>query len=469
MLVHGGMPNNGHNSVGRTFAINLTTNWNTSLPDITALRDDFQGYNIASALSSDNKTWFMMANANQHRFHIGNGTWSRDPSSSIFTERGGLGAATNPETGLIYILNGLSNIGSYSMRQYSLTTGSSNSIPMEPTMVNVSDSAVVWSTIRKSMLVHGGWSSTPATFLHGLYEFVPDGGNGEWKLLLDMGDIPERRKGHCLVPAYGGSKMILFGGQTASGASSHIYSLDVRTLTWTTLTDPGERYGRAYHACAVSNDMFVSWGGSYDGQNATSNNVTLVYNLKSNVWQTTFSPRPEDGEGAPPHSSLVLAAIIGIVVGIIVILLLVGCVIYRQKHHQSELASDHPPGGGNSNSNNPRTSMQKDALLSLQSLSLKPGSDDGTEYGHLMAAEGVQYKQVHAHQRKSSLSHRSVDAPAITQQQYYYGASDSKVGAEGDETIHRPSEIIYRGPHAVIDRSEYKDCKSTARGPQTIQ
>ncbi|KAF9286091.1 hypothetical protein BGZ68_003252 [Mortierella alpina] len=468
MLIHGGASGNSP-PVGSTFALKLNTNWNTSQPDMEQLFSDFQGYNLASTLSSDNKTWFMIANSTPHKFFTGNGTWLTGNSSTSFTNKGGLGAATDPATGLIYVINGFSNNGSYSMLQYSLTTGTFNSIPMNPLMVTLVDSAVVWSTVRKSMLVYGGWRSGEGTLLQGLYEFVPDGGNGVWRLLPENGDTPVARKAHCLVPAYGGTKMILFGGFLGVGdrVSSDIYSLDMPTLTWTKLTDPGEPYARAYHACAVSNDMFISWGGADKNWNVTRNNPTLVYNLKKNVWQDTYSAKPEEGEWVPPlhdnPSSLSLAAIIGIVAGIIGIVLVVGAAIYYKKRRQCKPLSVSSAGGGSSAD----TNIKKDTFESLKSF--KSLSDDGTESGHLMSAVGVQHKQQNAYQRDSTLSHSSLGALVTAQEHFYVAPATSAVAdVEGDASMYRPNEIIVRGPQAILDMRGYQDCKSTARSPHTV-
>ncbi|CAO3566137.1 unnamed protein product [Mortierella alpina] len=482
MLVHGGKAGQTLPPVGQTFAVGLNTYWNTSQPDLTQLRDGFPGFNLASTLSSDNKTWFMMANTTPRKFYTGNGTWSEDRSSTSYTGRGGLGVATDPTTGLIYGLNGLITQGSYSMLQYNLTTASSSPVPMDPALVNVSDSAVVWSTVRKSMLVHGGWRSYyPPAALQDLYEFVPDGGNGKWTSLSHKGDVPEARKAHCLVPAYGGSKMILFGGFLGldQRASSDIYSLDVSSLTWTKLTDPGERYARAYHACAVSSDMFVSWGGADSNYNATTNNVTLVYNLKKNVWQTTFSPQPEEGEPYAHSSPLSPAELFGIVVGIIGIILVLGCVVHHRRQRQRERvsvscadggAADHTPGGGSSHSAD--ASTKKDTFQSLKSLKLPWAfSDKGTESRHLIATAEVPQNQEHSHQRDSILSHSSLNVPATAHQEHFYIPPVGRIEAipEGDETVYRPNEIIVRGPQAIIDTSGYQDCKSSARSPHAIQ
>ncbi|KAF9938451.1 hypothetical protein BGZ67_000174 [Mortierella alpina] len=252
MLVHGGTPGQGVSPVRTTFALRLYTSWNTSQPDMEQTYDNFPGYNFASALSSDNKTWFMIANATPYKFNIDSATWTDFKFSLPLTNKTGLRASTDPVSGMLYFANGLFINGSYNMLQYNPTTDISSAISMDPRMFGLSDSAVVWSTARKSMLVHGGVLSNSGEVQQGLYEFVPNGGNGTWTLLSEQGAIPGPRRSHCLVPAYGGSKMILFGGFVkpvlGHHVSSGIYSLDLLTLTWTKLTDPGELYARAYHA-----------------------------------------------------------------------------------------------------------------------------------------------------------------------------------------------------------------------------
>ena len=109
---------------------------------------------------------------------------------------------------------------------------------------------------------------------------------------------PPHRKGACFVPAYDGSKMVLFGGfkvQVEEGpevsteendngqrktkekkktktrnkkswiddeiAQSDIYILDVKSLTWSKGPTLSRLNARAYSACAASGDHFIAWGG----------------------------------------------------------------------------------------------------------------------------------------------------------------------------------------------------------------
>ncbi|CAO3566136.1 unnamed protein product [Mortierella alpina] len=457
MLIHGGTTTLGRERpIQQTFVLNLRTTWNTSQPDITHLYDAFADYNFASALSSDFKTWFMLSNSTIHKFDLASAGWSDFAPSQYLSNKSGLRAATDSVTGMVYVPNGFFANGSYSMLQYSPNAGTTSSIPMDPELVSLSDSAVVWSTARRSMLVHGGLRTDQGEIQQGLYEFVPGEDGGKWTLLLDKGVKPGPRRGHCLVPAYGGSKMILFGGfkqpWLGERVTSDIYSLEMATLTWTSLSDPGERYARTYHACAVSSDMFVSWGGADAFSNAISenNNVTLVYNLKKNVWQTTYSPVPEQAGSVP----ISLAAICGIAAGSVGVVLAMGYVEYRRRQYLSKtpsppsaasVAKDHSVGGGN--------------------------TGDGKRTGCLTPRAETQYGQHYWHQRQSSPLPHSEDGlvPAYLQQLHVESASSTGSELDGDESTYRLNEIMIRSPQAIIDTHGYQDCASTARSPQSLQ
>jgi hypothetical protein len=73
-----------------------------------------------------------------------------------------------------------------------------------------------------------------------------------------------------MIPAYGGTKMVVFGGEQPRKSipaeeenfSSALYMLDVMTMNWTLLSE-GEVAGRSSIACTVVGDNFVVWGGMH--------------------------------------------------------------------------------------------------------------------------------------------------------------------------------------------------------------
>ncbi|KAF8945299.1 hypothetical protein BGZ47_002931 [Haplosporangium gracile] len=165
--------------------------------------------------------------------------------------------------------------------------------------------ASCWSTLRKSIFLHGGIAGTPvAIYQKALFEF--DTAKLAFTTINDSGELPSARTGHCLVEAYNGTKIVLFGGvnQTSAGLSD-IYILDVATLKWTEGKAGGAGVGRAYAACAVTNDRFVAWGGATKINGnfvAVTASATVVYDFIQNKWITTFSPLRTNASSPDPES-----------------------------------------------------------------------------------------------------------------------------------------------------------------------
>ncbi|KAG0355972.1 hypothetical protein BGX24_006510, partial [Mortierella sp. AD032] len=98
--------------------------------------------------------------------------------------------------------------------------------------------------------------------------------------------------------------MILFGGVENDSYLDDIYILDIESLQWTKGTPGGPAVARKRASCAVTNDLFVAWGGASvfpgPGVLPVSQNITIVYNLKTNQWQDTYSPDPYVPLTPPP-------------------------------------------------------------------------------------------------------------------------------------------------------------------------
>ncbi|ORZ10923.1 hypothetical protein BCR41DRAFT_387712 [Lobosporangium transversale] len=197
-----------------------------------------------------------------------------------------------------------------------------------------------------------------------------------WQDIPAKGTVPSPRRSPCMVSAYGGAKMILFGGLTEQSNSvlSDIYILDTATMTWTKGTDAGLLSARAETHCAVSNDFvyFLGWCGV---NTIISSNLTIIYNIKNNVWQSKYSPTAEADPSAPsggikptsgtgnstnptnpenPGKSSNMGGIIGGVVGgLAVIALVIGFFVYRKPTTSGEgqgsgiyIHTQQPTNGG---------------------------------------------------------------------------------------------------------------------------
>ncbi|KAF9932747.1 hypothetical protein FBU30_007397 [Linnemannia zychae] len=160
---------------------------------------------------------------------------------------------------------------------------------------------------------------------------------------------PPLLTGSCMVSAYGGNKLVIFGGSSDTArATGNIYIYDTIKYNWTTGTISLKP--RADMACATSGDYFVVWGG-YDNE-APANIPTemLFYNMKTDKWanQTNISPEPgsvPDDNNDPVRSTKNNApAIGGGVASVVLIAIIVGIVIIRRNRQQkrAEAARRHP-------------------------------------------------------------------------------------------------------------------------------
>ncbi|KAG0272013.1 hypothetical protein BGZ95_000119 [Linnemannia exigua] len=221
-------------------------------------------------------------------------TWTNDSSFNIGSLVGGRQhpMSLDPTTGLIYIPS-ITNNGT-GMMVYNPETRTSFSVPMYPSVVlpyRAVAYTFVWSELRKSFLYFGGYDSIGdnGTFNNYMIEYQPT--THGWTRIPTTG-IQGMLASHCMIPAYGGTKMVVFGGWEAiagvsiqrPGYSSALYILDVKEMHWTKLSE-GQVLGRRDMACAVVGDNFVSWGGM-DSNDQTAG--TLIYNLKTNQWTDTY-------------------------------------------------------------------------------------------------------------------------------------------------------------------------------------
>ncbi|KAG0058518.1 hypothetical protein BGZ89_001214 [Linnemannia elongata] len=222
-----------------------------------------------SGLIYNNTKWLGVYNSTIYTFDLQPRIWTTLGSSEFVTPRVDLPAVVNPDDNQFFVLNGWVNnrtvLGTLRFDTAQQRVFSQSLVvPLDGSFTSV------WSTMRKAAFVFGGYtldSSTSSVAQRTLFIYQPNVSAGNSTPTLrnapDSGAIPSARYGHCMVEAYNGTKMILFGGFDQVGrALGDIYILDVATLKWTRGTDGGTTAARAYTACAVTNDLFVAWGGA---------------------------------------------------------------------------------------------------------------------------------------------------------------------------------------------------------------
>lgn len=82
---------------------------------------------------------------------------------------------------------------------------------------------------------------------------------------------------NCLVPAYGGSKMVLLGYDLFANAGA-LYIFDVVKRSWKRMLATASL---GSGACAVSGDQFIVWGGEKDEYTRVLQSNALVFNMKT--------------------------------------------------------------------------------------------------------------------------------------------------------------------------------------------
>ncbi|KAG0199173.1 hypothetical protein BGX28_007520 [Mortierella sp. GBA30] len=268
----------------------------------------------------------------------------------------GLKAVVSPSTGFVYVPTGQDT----NMLVIDPSRRTASQIPMPAANIMspaVTYYAAVWSNARNSILIYGGTAGLVGN--PNLVEFEPVAAT--WRRLDTTGPSPGDIAKHCMVPAYNGTKLVVFGGLTISTQVplAAIYSLDVASLVWTKGADVDPTQRRSNMACAAAGENFVAWGGDTNGMNMNSFIKPIVYNLRTNQWTDQFtlgSPATNTGTGAtstsnptdstsapksPPSGDVNRAAIGGGVGGAIVIVVVVFCVFKR--HKSKVLASSKEP------------------------------------------------------------------------------------------------------------------------------
>ncbi|KAH7044337.1 hypothetical protein BKA57DRAFT_538264 [Linnemannia elongata] len=237
-------------------------------------------------------------------------------------------AVMDPDTGVIFTAGGYDKDGTsplYSMLGYNIISGivSNFWMGLMPTLVHYS---AVWSTVRKSILVYGGSISVHREdFVKTFYEYIP--ATNTWLNVTTTGTSPGILKDHCMVPAYNGTRMVVFGGYGNYGVGSinkydlntGIYFLDTKTLAWTSGMPANSTQTRANMACAVAGDSFLAWGGDNDG-NLTSN-IPIIYNMRTEQWVSQFDPTvqsPGGLSGGGSNSGAIAGGVTGAVVVVII-------------------------------------------------------------------------------------------------------------------------------------------------------
>ena len=274
----------GFTSAGRqtdqTIMLDLSASWSAISPKYKTLPPGPMSNWFPSALTADGEEWFALADGTGHVFDFrSNNDWSE-----LFTYPGartpGLGAATDPETGKIYIPYGyLMENGLRSMMIVDLKNNSYSTDNIHFPLSFTNNYAVTWNAQLKGLLYANRAGMFKYTLSAGWTSF-----NSPPGLLAS--------DGYCMVSSGSGSKVVLYGGSIngQNFTTGGIFILDVKTLLWRKGTPSPPENTRRSCACAISNDYFIAWGGQgrADRQIVVPKQLTVVYDLNADKWVSYY-------------------------------------------------------------------------------------------------------------------------------------------------------------------------------------
>ena len=123
------------------------------------------------------------------------------------------------------------------------------------------ESAMVWDTVRKVFVLHGGrnrnWDTLAET-----WEWSP--GATEWSRVVDAAaPNPGARMSHAMVWDSTKKRMLLFGGEGPKGHPDDTWAYDAKTTGWVKLQTTSNPPGRTQHGMVydpVRNEMLMFGG-----------------------------------------------------------------------------------------------------------------------------------------------------------------------------------------------------------------
>ncbi|KAF9172522.1 hypothetical protein BGX21_005387 [Mortierella sp. AD011] len=273
------------------------------------------------------------------RYEVASNTWT---NSSVFEKYGyfqGIGAVTDPSSGLVYLAGGYTTSNRNSMSIYDFDTDSFQ--PNSPSLPNPATVFAarayygnVFSKQRNSILYFGGYNSTLDSIpKHNVVsEYVPS--TGYWQSLITSGAPPAMRSDHCMTANDDGSLIIIYGGRVGANFVNDLYILDTATQIWRSGTGG---MARAYAACTIAGNQLLIWGGEDAYKEIVSTDVE-IYNIDTDTWITTYTP-PDSytGENSTPsvkhsHAGAITGGVVGCLALIIAAILLF---VFRRRRRES--------------------------------------------------------------------------------------------------------------------------------------
>ncbi|KAK3815087.1 MAG: hypothetical protein J3Q66DRAFT_402054 [Benniella sp.] len=396
-------------TITQAFMIDLSVSWNTSDPVFKKLPDGPGAMYSPCTVLSDGDI-FLLHFGIEYIYKVKSDSWTLLGNNKFPLLVGY--AATDPESGRVYSGIGIDDNTNEATLHVLDPRANAFSTLKVPELANTTVSMeLAWSAHLRSMIFMT-WDPNI------MYVFTPskvsESSHG-WSLMNTTGFRSQEvmLSSTCLVPAYGGSKVVAFS--VLDMKNSMVQILDIPPRKWimgltTTLQDGS--------ACAVSGDHFIAWGGGF---NDTFRDSTIVYNMKTNKWvsrytapprvsTTTLPASPTSTQYDPrtttasdlvdtPTSDEKLATIIGVVIGVLLTIILTAIFIYLRSTNRSKAEAQPTSSNGSSsdslgsvidgNSKGASSSRPKGQKFTLSGVLGLPGARPASEHPHAIVEDST--------------------------------------------------------------------------------
>ncbi|KAF9923755.1 hypothetical protein FBU30_006190 [Linnemannia zychae] len=378
-------------SIPQFMYLDLSVSWPGTRPVWYRLTGGPQQYLFPAAMSSDEQTLiaFQLSPTFAMRYNVKNDSWSSSQIKPQYGGMEGIGAVTDPTTGLVYLAGGFTGnrdaMTVYDFKPDTMITA----FPLPAQNVAFESRAYyanVWSKYRKTAFYFGGYNASleriPTNNV--LTEFDPV--TNLMSTVATVGPSPPMRADHCMASNDDGTLIVIYGGRFRGPMyANDIYVYNVITRTWKA-GPPG--LFRVYPACTISGNQLIVWGGINEFSKLVTDNIVLIFNIDTMSWTNHFvspldssrQPQPPDGTetNIPKSKKTSISVVIGATIGglaVIAILALIGYFIWKRGKRPlgAELLSsrddddvDHKRGGSQSNEMNENDEELQQLRVRLQ-------------------------------------------------------------------------------------------------------
>ncbi|KAK3816558.1 MAG: hypothetical protein J3Q66DRAFT_342823 [Benniella sp.] len=267
----------------QNFMIDLSVSWNASNPVYKRIRTGGLKETMSCVITNNGQDLFTLGNGRVYIYNVKLNSWRTFTNANFATLPSYMPAASDPETGIVYIPHGGAHPATLTVDLRTETVKSTvfNQLAYGKSIV------ITWSAHLRSMVAPNSTYDL-ALFTPSKVSESSDG----WSLVNTTGVADGIDIWVCAAPAYDGSKIVYLGRYfnfTDMNAVIYVYTLDVDKGTWK--QGPAIPKGFSTENCAVSGDQFITWGYIQPLQPGNPSR-TFVFNMKKEKWVSKYVAPP---------------------------------------------------------------------------------------------------------------------------------------------------------------------------------